>query len=59
MIDQLTHSSFDPSAYKDQVKGRVRKLLAELVKTGEVIQAPVAGPPSRFVIRTEATALAC
>ena len=38
LIEQLTHDSFDPSAYKDEVKGRVKKLLAERVKTGETIE---------------------
>ena len=38
LIDQLTHDSFDPSAYKDEVKGRVKQLLAERVKTGETIE---------------------
>jgi len=38
LIDQLTHESFDPSAYKDEVKGRVKQLLAERVKTGETIE---------------------
>jgi DNA end-binding protein Ku len=38
LIDQLTHDSFDPNAYKDEVKGRVKKLLAERVKTGETIE---------------------
>jgi len=38
LIDQLTHDSFDPSAYKDEVKDRVKQLLAERVKTGEAIE---------------------
>ena len=38
LIDQLTHDSFDAAAYKDEVKGRVKKLLAERVKTGEAIE---------------------
>jgi DNA end-binding protein Ku len=38
LIEQLTHDSFDPSAYKDEVKGRVKALLAERVKTGETIE---------------------
>ena len=40
LIDQLTHDSFDPSAYKDEVKVRVKQLLAERVKTGETIEVP-------------------
>jgi DNA end-binding protein Ku len=46
LIDQLTHKTFDPTAYKDEVKGRVRKLLAERVKTGELIEAPDTAPPA-------------
>jgi DNA end-binding protein Ku len=42
LIEQLTHDAFDPSAYKDEVKGRVKKLLAERVKTGETIEMPEA-----------------
>ncbi|MEO8549828.1 MAG: Ku protein, partial [Kofleriaceae bacterium] len=38
LIEQLTHDTFDPGAYKDEVKGRVKKLLAERVKTGEAIE---------------------
>lgn len=38
LIDQLTHEDFDPASYKDEVKGRVKKLLAERVKTGEAIE---------------------
>jgi DNA end-binding protein Ku len=36
VIDQLRHSTFDPSQYKDEVKARVRKLIAEKAKTGEI-----------------------
>ncbi len=44
LIAQLTHDAFDPSAYKDQVKTRVKKLLADRAKSGEPIEAPVATP---------------
>ena len=44
LIDQLTHDTFDPSHYKDEVKGRVRKLLAERVKTGDAIEVPDNAP---------------
>jgi DNA end-binding protein Ku len=36
VIDQLTHKDFDPSQYVDEVKGRVRKLIAQKAKTGEI-----------------------
>jgi len=57
LIDQLTHDSFDPSAYKDEVKGRVKHLLAERVKTGETIEvaeteaAPKAVPDLMAALR--------
>ncbi|HEY0253521.1 MAG TPA: Ku protein [Kofleriaceae bacterium] len=38
LIEHLTHDSFDPSDYKDEVKVRVKKLLAERVKTGDAIE---------------------
>lgn len=40
LIEHLTHESFDPSEYKDEVKQRVKKLLAERAKTGEAIETP-------------------
>jgi DNA end-binding protein Ku len=57
LIDQLTHDSFDPTAYKDEVKGRVKQLLAERVKTGETIEieetaaAPKAVPDLMAALR--------
>jgi DNA end-binding protein Ku len=36
VIAQLTHKDFDPSQYADEVKGRVRKLIAQKAKTGEI-----------------------
>jgi DNA end-binding protein Ku len=36
IIQQLTHKDFDPSQYKDEVKTRVRKLIAQKAKTGEI-----------------------
>ena len=36
IIAQLTHKDFDPSQYVDEVKGRVRKLIAQKAKTGEI-----------------------
>lgn len=45
VIDQLRHSKFDPSQYKDEVKARVRKLIAQKAKGGEII-APEAEKPA-------------
>jgi DNA end-binding protein Ku len=36
IIQQLTHQDFDPSQYTDEVKARVRKLIAQKAKTGEI-----------------------
>jgi DNA end-binding protein Ku len=36
LIDQLKHDEFDPSAYKDEVKERVRDLIAQKAKGGEI-----------------------
>ena len=36
IIAQLTHKDFDPSQYSDDVKERVRKLIAQKAKTGEI-----------------------
>ncbi len=46
LIEQLTHDSFDPSKYKDEVKLRVKKLLAQRVKSGEAIEAPEVAAPA-------------
>jgi DNA end-binding protein Ku len=46
LVDQLRRDTFDPAAYKDEVKARVRKLLAEKVKTGETIEAEPEAPPA-------------
>ena len=47
LIEKLEHDAFDPSKYHDDVKARVKKLLAEKEKSGEVIEAeePAAAPP--------------
>jgi len=37
VIEQLEHSEFDPTQYKDEVKDRVRKLIAQKAKTGEIL----------------------
>ncbi len=36
VIAGLRHDTFDPTQYKDEVKGRVRKLIAQKAKTGEI-----------------------
>jgi DNA end-binding protein Ku len=42
LVHQLAKDAFDPSAYRDEVKVRVEKLLEEKVKSGETIVAPEA-----------------
>lgn len=37
VIGQLETDEFDPKKYKDEVKGRVRKLIAEKAKGGEIL----------------------
>lgn len=37
IIDQLRHETFDATSYKDEVKGRVRKLIADKVKGKEIV----------------------
>ena len=37
IISQLSHEAFDPEQYKDTVKARVRKLIAEKAKGGEIV----------------------
>lgn len=43
LIDQLRHDEFDPTQYSDEVKGRVRDLIADKAKGGEIV-APEAEP---------------
>jgi DNA end-binding protein Ku len=43
LIDQLRHDAFDPTQYTDEVKGRVRDLIADKAKGGEIV-APEAEP---------------
>jgi DNA end-binding protein Ku len=46
VIDQLRHETFDPTRYKDEVKARVRALIARKAKGGEITAPPaVARPP--------------
>ncbi|HEX5060176.1 MAG TPA: Ku protein [Kofleriaceae bacterium] len=42
IIDQLQHETFDASQYEDEVKDRVRKLIAKKAKGGEIVAAPEA-----------------
>jgi DNA end-binding protein Ku len=37
VIEQLRHTEFDPTQYTDEVKKRVRKLIAEKAKGGEIV----------------------
>lgn len=43
VIEQLRHDTFDPSQYADEVKTRVRKLIAQKAKGGEIV-APEHAP---------------
>ena len=45
IIDQLQHDTFDASQYEDEVKERVRKLIAKKAKGGEIVAAPEAPKP--------------
>jgi len=45
IIDQLRHETFDPTQYTDEVKGRVRKLIATKAKGGEIVAPPEAPKP--------------
>jgi DNA end-binding protein Ku len=40
VIDNLRHETFDPGRYKDEVKGRVRALIASKAKGGEITAPP-------------------
>ena len=40
VIDHLRHATFDPSRYKDEVKQRVRALIATKAKGGEITAPP-------------------
>jgi len=42
VIESLRHETFDPSRYKDEVKGRVRALIAKKAKGGEITAPPAA-----------------
>jgi DNA end-binding protein Ku len=45
IIDQLRHETFDPTQYTDEVKDRVRKLIAKKAKGGEIVAPPEAPKP--------------
>ncbi len=45
IIGQLEHETFDASQYEDEVKDRVRALIAEKAKGGEIVAAPEAPRP--------------
>ncbi len=45
IIDQLRHDTFDPTQYSDEVKDRVRKLIAKKAKGGEIVAPPEAPKP--------------
>lgn len=40
VIDSLRHATFDPARYKDEVKARVRALIAKKAKGGEITAPP-------------------
>jgi DNA end-binding protein Ku len=40
VIDNLRHETFDPGQYKDEVKARVRRLIASKAKGGEITAPP-------------------
>jgi DNA end-binding protein Ku len=42
VIDNLRHDTFDPGRYKDEVKARVRALIATKAKGGEITAPPTA-----------------
>src|SRR5262249_9038317 len=45
IIDQLRHDTFDPDQYEDEVKERVRKLIAKKAKGGEIVAPPEVPKP--------------
>jgi DNA end-binding protein Ku len=45
VVAALEHASFDPTEYKDEVKGRVRELIAKKAKGGEIVAPPEAPKP--------------
>ncbi len=58
VIDQLAHDEFDPSQYTDEVKERVRKLIADKAKTGEITvpeSAPSKAPAADLMAALKAS----
>jgi DNA end-binding protein Ku len=45
IVEQLRHETFDPGLYTDEVKDRVRKLIAKKAKGGEIVAPPEAPKP--------------
>jgi DNA end-binding protein Ku len=45
LIEHLRHQTFDPTRYKDQVKARVRALIATKVEGGEITAPPTIERP--------------
>ncbi len=45
VVDQLRHDTFDPDHYKDEVKDRVRELIAKKAKGGKIVAPPEAPKP--------------
>ena len=46
VIDQLREDELDLEPFKDEVKGRVRELIAEKAKGGEIVAPPEAAKPA-------------
>ncbi len=46
IISQLQHETFDPTQYSDEVKDRVRKLIAKKAKGGEIVAPPEVEKPA-------------
>ncbi|MGE5184601.1 MAG: Ku protein [Acidobacteriota bacterium] len=45
VVDQLRHDTFDPGHYEDEVKDRVRELIAKKAKGGKIVAPPEAPEP--------------
>jgi DNA end-binding protein Ku len=45
IVSQLTEDRFHPEQYKDEVKGRVRQLIAKKAKGGEIVAPPEVEKP--------------
>ncbi|MDB4958838.1 MAG: Ku protein [Myxococcales bacterium] len=45
VIEQLRHETFDPTQYEDEVKDRVRQLIAKKAKGGKIVAPPEAPRP--------------